>query len=148
MKNIVLRRFIVWSDGYVAQVRSILSSQFYRAIALASFLSGTRTRLITETDAIGGTVKNVAFRKIKTGECTPNTSAEFCRAANKHVPSVKPLFRRTITIKIRNCSKLTDIKIKSFFGGSNFYLNICCCANLPKGSLPTHVLGRMSLSSC
>ena len=73
-------------------------SHFYRAIVLASFLSDFRTRLITETDEIGGTVKNVAFRKIKTSKSTTNTSAEFCRAANKHVPSVKPLFQQTNNI--------------------------------------------------
>ena len=42
---------------------------------------------------------------------------------------------------------LTDIKINSFFGESNMYLNICCCASLLKSSLPTQVLERMSLSS-
>ena len=31
---------------------------------------------------------------------------------------------------------LVDIKINSFFGGSNFS-NICCCASLLKSSLPT-----------
>ena len=98
LKSIVLRRFIVWIDGCAAKFRSILLSHFYRAIVLASFLSDFRTRLITETDEIGGTVKNVAFRKIKTSKCTTNTSAEFCRAANKHVSSVKPLFQETNNI--------------------------------------------------
>ena len=35
------------------------------------------------------------FRQIKAGKVTINTSAEFCRAVYKHVPSMKPLFQRT-----------------------------------------------------
>ena len=97
LKNIILRRFIVWIDGCAAKFRSILFSHFYRAIVLASFLSDFRTRLITETDEIGGTVKNVAFRKIKTSKCTTNTSAEFCRAANKHFLQLSHCFRKPIT---------------------------------------------------
>ena len=47
---------------------------------------------------ISGTVINEVFRQIKAGKVTINTSAEFCRTANKHVPSMKPLFQRTIDI--------------------------------------------------
>ena len=35
------------------------------------------------------------FRQIKAGKVTINTSTEYCRAANNHVPSMKPLFHRT-----------------------------------------------------
>ena len=49
-------------------------------------------------DRIRRTVINEVFRQIKVGKVTNNTSAEFCRAANKHVPSIKPLFQRTIDI--------------------------------------------------
>ena len=47
-------------------------------------------------DGISGTVINEVFRQIKAGEFTINTSTEFCRADNKYVPSMKPLFQRTI----------------------------------------------------
>ena len=40
-------------------------------------------------------VINVVFRQIKAGKVTINTSTEFCRAANNHVPSMKPLFQGT-----------------------------------------------------
>ena len=49
-------------------------------------------------DGISGTVINEVFRKIKVGKFTINTCAEFCRAANKHVTSMKPLFQQTIDI--------------------------------------------------
>ena len=44
-------------------------------------------------DGISRTVINEVFRQIKVGKVTNNTSAEFCWAANKHVPSIKPLFQ-------------------------------------------------------
>ena len=49
-------------------------------------------------DGISDTVVNEAFRQIKAGKVTINTSTEFCRAANKHVSSMKPLFQKTIDI--------------------------------------------------
>ena len=45
-------------------------------------------------DGICGTIINEVFRQIKAGKVTVNTSAEFCRAANKYVPLMKPLFQR------------------------------------------------------
>ena len=89
-----------------------LFSYFDLAIILASFLSGNRTRLTAEKGQfliyyrttymdlshISGTVINEEFRQIKADKVTINTSTEFCRDANKHVPSMKPLFPRTIDI--------------------------------------------------
>ena len=49
-------------------------------------------------NGISGMVINEVFRQIKVGKVTNNTSVEFCRAANKHVPLLKPLFQRTIDI--------------------------------------------------
>ena len=46
-------------------------------------------------NGISRTVINDVFRQIKSGKVAINTSAEFCRAANKHVPSMKSLFQRT-----------------------------------------------------
>ena len=46
-------------------------------------------------DETSGTVINEVFRQIKV---TINTFAEFCRAANICVPSMKPLFQRTSVI--------------------------------------------------
>ena len=46
-------------------------------------------------DGISHTVINDVFRQIKAGKVTINTSAEFCRALYKHVPSMKSLFQRT-----------------------------------------------------
>ena len=49
-------------------------------------------------DVISGTVINEVFRQIKAVKVTINTSAEFYRATNKYVPSMKSLFQRTIDI--------------------------------------------------
>ena len=49
-------------------------------------------------DGISGTVINEVFRQIKAVKVTINTSAEFYRATNKYVPSMKSLFQRTIDI--------------------------------------------------
>ena len=49
-------------------------------------------------DGISGTVINEIFRQVKAGKVTINTSSEFCRAANKHVPSMKPMFQWTNVI--------------------------------------------------
>ena len=40
-------------------------------------------------DGISDTVMNEVFRLIKVGKVTNKTSAEFCRAANKHVLLMK-----------------------------------------------------------
>ena len=45
-------------------------------------------------NGISHMVINDVFRQIKVGKVTNNTNVEFCRAANKHVPSMKPLFQR------------------------------------------------------
>ena len=45
-------------------------------------------------DGTSGTVIKGVFRQIKAGKVTINTSAGFCRAANRHVPSMKLLFQR------------------------------------------------------
>ena len=42
-------------------------------------------------DEINGMIKNV---QIKVGKFTISTSAKLCRAANKRVPSIKPLFHQ------------------------------------------------------
>ena len=38
---------------------------------------------------------------------------------------------------------VTNRHHNSFFGGSNFFIRISCCASLLKSSLPTQVLGKM-----
>ena len=48
--------------------------------------------------AVSATVINEVFRQIKASKVTINTSTELFRAANKHVPSMKPLFQRPIDV--------------------------------------------------
>ena len=43
-------------------------------------------------DGIGGPIKNVVFRQVKTREVVINSPTEFCESANKFVPSIKCLY--------------------------------------------------------
>ena len=72
------------------------------------FLSSYRTDLIIEwnyneahhgkgpMDGIGGTIKNVVYRKVKTGKVIFNSAEEFHEAANKFIPSIKSLFQTAV----------------------------------------------------
>lgn len=44
-------------------------------------------------DGIGGTIKNVVYRNVKSGKILVNSAKEFCDAANKLVPSITLLFQ-------------------------------------------------------
>lgn len=43
-------------------------------------------------DGVGGTVKNVAFRKMKSGFLTIHTPFEFHEAVTKYVPAIKSIY--------------------------------------------------------
>ena len=43
-------------------------------------------------DGIGGTVKNVIFRKVKSGLVTINSPEEFAKAAMKFVPKISTVY--------------------------------------------------------
>lgn len=47
---------------------------------------------------VGGTVKNAVFRQIEVGKFTIHTSAEFSRATNKDIPSIKSLSAKQLYI--------------------------------------------------
>ena len=44
-------------------------------------------------DGIGGTIKNVAFRQVKSRKLVINSPIEFSEAANKFVPSIICLYQ-------------------------------------------------------
>ena len=98
-KTMDLSKVIVWSDGCGVQ----FCSRF-----VFKFLSFYRTDLIIEwnyneahhgkgpMDGIGSTIKNVVYRKVKTGKVIVNSTKEFHEAANKFIPSIKLLFQREL----------------------------------------------------
>ena len=139
-KTMDLSKVIVWSDGCGAQFRSRF---------VFKFLSSYRTDLIIEwnyneahhgkgpMDGIGGTIKNVVYRKVKTGKVIVNSAKEFHEAANKFIPSIKSLFQTELlkepadiesapkipnTLKIHKWSRNTSVSGEceiSFFYLSN-----------------------------
>ena len=46
----------------------------------------------------GGTIKNVVFREIKSGQVTINSAEVFCKAANQFCPSITTLFQNSDVI--------------------------------------------------
>ena len=54
-------------------------------------------------DGVGGTVKNVAFRKMKSGFLTIHTPFEFHEAVTKYVPVIKSIiFVKVIYLRSPN----------------------------------------------
>ena len=49
-------------------------------------------------DGIGGTVKNVVFRHVKSGQVIINSAEDFCHAANQSCPSITTLFQPSDSI--------------------------------------------------
>ena len=45
-------------------------------------------------DGIGGTIKNVVYRQVKSERVTINSASDFFETANRFVPSVTTLFQR------------------------------------------------------
>ena len=111
----------VWTDGMVSKSR-------YRCIFKLLASKGPM-------DGIGGTVKNVILRKVKSGQLLVHSPLEFSEAVTKFVPSIHSVYlpenenivepedismTRKIdqTLKIhkleRKCSQNDDIYIKFF----------------------------------
>ena len=63
-------------------------------------------------DGIGGTVKNVVFRQVKSGTVIINSAEEFRVAANKFVPSIATQFQNRPTFTAHHLEQTTK----------NFYL--------------------------
>ena len=69
-------------------------------------------------DGIGGTIKNVVYRKVKTGKVMVNSAKEFHEAANKFIPSIKSLSQAELLKEpadIESAPKIPDT-LKSISG--------------------------------
>ena len=83
---------ILWSDGKGAQFRSRF---IFQLLAGTMFLNKSLCWFYNEghhgkvpMDDVGGTIKNVIFRKVKSGQIVVHTPKEFSDAAMKFVPSI------------------------------------------------------------
>ena len=87
---------ILWSDGMSAQFRSRF---IFQLLAGTLFLNKSLRWYYNERhhgkspmDGVGGTIKNVIFRKVKSGQIVVHTPKEFSDAPLKFVPSIITIF--------------------------------------------------------
>ena len=83
---------VLWSDGMGTQFRSRF---IFQLLAGTMFLNKSLCWFYNEghhgkvpMDDVGGTIKNVIFRKVKSGQIVVHTPKEFSDAAMKFVPSI------------------------------------------------------------
>ena len=89
-------QIFVWSDGCAAQFRSrfvfrLLTSDFFDNAEL-TWGYNEKSHGKGPMDGVGGTVKNVVFRKVKSGLITISTPFEFHEAVQKFVPSINSIY--------------------------------------------------------
>ena len=87
----------MWIDGCATQFRSRfvfkLHANYRRDLQLEWNYNETHHGK-GPMDGIGGTIKNVVFRQVKSGRVIINSAEEFSVAANKFVPSIATLFQK------------------------------------------------------
>ena len=86
----------VWSDGMGAQFRSrfvfqILACEIFQEKHLLWFYN-ERHHGKGPMDGVDGTVKNVIFRKVKSGKVVIYSPQEFAEAVNKFVPTIRAVY--------------------------------------------------------
>ena len=87
---------VLWSDGMGTQFRSRF---IFQLLAGTMFLNKSLCWFYNEghhgkvpMDDVGGTIKNVIFRKVKSGQIVVHTPKEFSDAAMKFVPSIVTVY--------------------------------------------------------
>ena len=82
----------VWSDGMGAQFRSCFVFKLLAGTVLPdkllTWFYSERHHGKGPMDGIGGTVKIVVFRKVKSGQVLIYSPREFCEAVNSFIPSI------------------------------------------------------------
>lgn len=98
-------RLIVWSDGMGSQFRSRFVFKILSATILVdkslSWFYNERHHGKGPMDGVGGTLKNVVFRKVKSNKAVIYNPKEFAEAASQFVPSV-------ITVYMPSESEITE----------------------------------------
>ena len=100
-KQMKLTKAIIWSDGCAAQFRfrfvfKLLST--YRPNLLIDWHYNEAHHGKGPMDGIGGTIKNVVFRHVKSERIIVNSAKEFSEAANQFCLSITTLFQRSDVI--------------------------------------------------
>ena len=83
---------VLWSDGMDTQFRlrfifQLLAGKMFLNKSLCWFYNEGHQGKVPMDD-VGGTIKNVIFRKVKSGQIVVHTPKEFSDAAMKFVPSI------------------------------------------------------------
>ena len=89
-------RLIVWSDGMSAQFRSRFAFELSAGMLFPdksmSWFYNERNHEKGPMNGVGGTLKNVIFRKVKYGQVVVYTPEEFANFTNEFVPSVLTIY--------------------------------------------------------
>ena len=96
-KRIPLMKVILWSDGCAAKLRSLFVFKLladYRPDIQVEWNYNEAHHGKGPMDGIGGTVKNVVYRQVKSGNVTTNSAKQFFDAANRFVPTITTLFQK------------------------------------------------------
>ena len=89
-------KIYIWSDGCSAQFRScfvfclLKKNMFDNAELIWNYNEKSHGK--GSMDGVGGTVKNIIFRKVKSGFVTINTPLEFHQAVLKLIPSIHNVY--------------------------------------------------------
>ena len=89
-------KIYIWSDGCSAQfcsrfaLRLLKENLFDNADLIWNYNEKSHGK--GPMDGVGGTVKNIIFRKVKSGFVTINTPLEFHQAVLKFVPSIDSVY--------------------------------------------------------
>ena len=87
----------MWNDGCAAQFRSCLVFKLlakYRRDLQLEWNYNEAHYGKDPMDGIGGAIKNVVFRQVKSGRVVINSAEEFSVAAKKFVSSIATLFHK------------------------------------------------------
>ena len=90
------KNFYVWCDRMGAQLRSWFVFQILAGTILPNnsfmWLYNERHHGNDPMDGVGGTVKNVIFRKVKSGQVVIYSTQEFSEAAKTLVPAIHAVY--------------------------------------------------------
>ena len=89
-------KIIIWSDECSAQFRSrfvfrLLTEDFFDG-GKFTWNDNKKSHGKGPMDGVGGTVKNIIFRKVKSGFVTIDSPFEFRQAILKFFPSIRSVF--------------------------------------------------------
>ena len=96
-KRIPLTKVILWIDGCAAQFRSRFVFKLladYRPDIQVEWNYNEAHHGKGPMDGIGGTVKNVVYRQVKSGNVTINSVEKFFDAVNRFVPTITTLSQK------------------------------------------------------